>query len=157
MKKILTILCAFLMMLVLPTNIFADEDIYEVSTEKTQNIELVANKTATYSVKIPKSVDVSDDEKTFEVLACGNISSDQKLCITFDDDNCALVDQANVTNKQEDVEVSVEIDDGEFVFTELKATYAETNKKVTFTVTHETISAGSYKAVLPITISLNSL
>lgn len=156
MKKILTVLCSVGLLMAMPVNVFADE--YEVKADGTKNVDLVANATSSYTVKIPKQVDVSDGDEDLTILAKGDIASDEKIAISYDDSNCALKDTSEATTKQEDVALTISFVDDvcDFLFDDIKGDFAN-NSKVVINIKHGGIPAGSFAAVLPITIALTSL
>lgn len=156
MRKYLSLLLALLLSLS-PTAISATDDYNEVTSDGDQTIELYALVTSSYTVKLPKSVDVSTSGTTFTIEVKGDIAADEQISISFDD--CSLSETSVKTgdDAHEDIELTVSADVETFTFDLIEAdTYAETGK-ATVTVTHDTIPAGDWSADLSVTISLNDI
>lgn len=149
MKKIFTLLFATLMVL-LPVGVFADEQ--EVSVNSA-TVQLTATKGSTYKVKLPQTVDVSENSTTFNVYAKGDIATNQKISVSVGEGDHALKDVLEDSLKQMDI--SIDVSNGDFLFAKLGVTNYSLEDFATFTVTHETLSAGSYIYNLPIVIELN--
>jgi len=145
MKKIATLLFVSLLLVVLPANIFAEDQ--EVNTDTT--VTLTAAKVSTYTVKLPRSFDVSNNSSSFDVFVKGDISSDKELTITCTQ-NHSMADV--VTGSNRTVALTVAVSNGTFGYSELPAAYS--NVKASITISHDTIPAGSYSYNLPVAISL---
>ena len=133
--------------LLIPHGVFADEQ--EVNEDAT--VLLTATKLSTYTVKLPQSVDVSENSVSFDVLAKGDIIATKQLSISSGN-SATLSDTYGRAN----VSVTVSKSGSAFTYDVLPANYDNT-KKVTFTLTHATLGAGSYSGELPITISLDNV
>lgn len=149
MKKLFTLLFATLMVL-LPAGVFADEQ--EVTSDSA-TVQLTASKASSYKVKLPQTVDVSSNSTTFNVYAKGDIASNQKITVSVGEGDHILKDVLTTSSKQANLSVSVS--NGDFLFENLGVENYSQEKYATFTVTHETLSAGSYAYNLPIVIELN--
>lgn len=149
MKKYLTILLAAAMMLVAPAGVFADElqELNENPTEGT--IKLIANKTSSYTVKLPKVLDVSSDSTTFDIQAKGDVDGAMVLVVEKDTGDHALVD---ASGKNEDIALT--ITDGSGISGKvIEAEYVDTAKD-SMTIEHAAITAGDWSYELPIVIRL---
>lgn len=149
MKKYLTLILTAFMVLTLPSAIFAEEQ--EVSTNQT-TVELIANKASAYTVKLPKTFDVSNNSSEFKVFAKGDISADESLVIAVGDGQHVLKDVVEASSKQ--YELTVTVDDGTITFENLPLTNYSQDVFATFTITHDSLLAGSYSYVLPVVISI---
>lgn len=145
MKK-LTILLVTLLTLMLPVGIAAEE----VEVNNDSNIDLYANIESSYMVKLPRSVDVSANSVDVVIKAKGDIAADKQLNITATD-SLQLADSKGRAS----VTVNVTKQGSPFLYDTLPAEYTDT-AKVTFTLTHQTLAAGAYTGILPITISLEN-
>ena len=149
MKKLFTLLFATLMVL-LPTGVFADEQ--EVVSDSA-TVQLTASKASSYKVKLPQTVDVSNNSTTFNVYAKGDIAFNQKITVSVGEGDHILKDILVDSLKQ--VDLTVNVSNGDFLFETLGVDNYSQEKYATFTVTHDTLSAGSYAYSLPIVIELN--
>ena len=106
MKKILTIALSLLLMVIVPTGLFAEEVTVNSTTHneltETGNVSLYANITSSYSVLVPKTVDVSNDEKTFSVFAKGDLDPTKQLQVNYQSGSYVLSN-----NAQEDAHENV--------------------------------------------------
>ena len=155
MKKILTILMLAALVLASPANIFADEATeQELSQESTGwTVKLTASKASTYTVKLPKSVDVSANSATFTAYIKGDVDGAKKIVIAEDKSNGTNVLENNaVTGRNVDLTISV---DKSINGNEITSEYASTG--ITITVSHADIAAGTYTCDLPLTISLANI
>ena len=152
MKKILTILMLAALVLASPANIFADEATeQELSQESTGGtVKLTASKASTYTVKLPKSVDVSANSATFTAYIKGDVDGAKKIVIAEDKSNGTNVLENNaVTGRNVDLTISV---DKSINGSDISSEY--TSDGITITVSHAAIAAGTYTCDLPLTISL---
>ncbi len=152
MKKILTLLFVSLLALCMPATVFAEEDMTEVSGDEA-SVELYATVASQYTVKLPARVDVSPENKTFNVYAKGSIAADKKLDVTCGNGEHALHDQTPGSLRQ--IALDITVNGGTFAADTLPLNYNEEIKSV-FTVTHAALPAGNFVYQLPVTISLNS-
>ena len=146
LKKILITLVTVLLALV-PINALAEENV------ENQTIELIATKASTYKVKLPKTVDISPNTSTFNIVVAGEISSDKKIVISYDATDLKLVDQST-HDKNEDIPLTISLSNNEFINTDLTAEFEDATKVATFTCTHGDLKSGLYKASLPVVIAL---
>ena len=153
MKKIITLLFVSLLALCIPANIFAEEDVNEVTGEQASVI-LYANIASQYSVKLPKRVDVRNEITDFNVFAKGSIAADKKLDVTAANGQHVLSD--NTTGSSRSYPLTVTATGTSFAADLLTNEYQDTLKAV-FTVTHAALSAGDYSYDLPIVIALNDI
>ena len=156
MKKILTITLTLLLMLIVPTGLFADEVTVNTNTQneltETGNVSLYASITSTYSLLVPKTVEVSNNEKTFNVYAKGDLDPTKQLEVNYQSGTYALSNTAQ-SDAHENVSLNISVANNTFTVTDLTGTY-NSDKYTTFTISHASLKAGSYNATLPITISL---
>jgi len=152
MKKTLITLLIICLAAVIPNGVFADE--YDQDDDASQSVELYAEVSSTYTVKLPQNVDVTNEEVTFDVQALGDITSAKKLNVAFDA-SASLVDQSGKSSKREAIALTIENGTNNFTFNELGAEYSD-DVKATVTVKHTgvTIPAGTWSVDLPVTISL---
>jgi len=101
------------------------------------------NKVPEYVIKIPTSVDVSNNETTINYYIMGDIYADQTLTIKFDE-------QVIISNSSYDMTLNVTQDKTTFSHNEL------TNSFVTYTatITHDKLSSGNWTGRLNLMISL---
>lgn len=159
MKKVLTVLCSMAVLLAFPANIFAEEsNNNDVTSDGTENVVLYAEATSSYTVRLPKKVNVSATESEITIQAKGDIASDEEILITYDDSSCALADQSGAATTQDDVALTFAFDEGidAFLFDGIKGDFAA-NSTVVINVTHDALPAGNWEATLPITIALTDL
>jgi len=147
MKKILMLMCVA-MLLSVPNNVFAETD--EEVTGNDATVSLIAAKASSYTVKLPKTVDVTDNTKTFDIFAKGDISADKQLVVTCQQTGLYLEDVVPGSNKR--MPISASISDGTFTYDALAGDY--TQRKAVVTITHESLPAGNFHCDLPVTITL---
>lgn len=148
MKKILTVLLATAMIAALPANVFADElELTNAST--TGTITLSATKASSYTVKLPKVVDVSSLSTGIDIFAKGDVDGSKKLAIEETDaGENYLKDEAGI--KQDKLlSVTAAYVNGE----DITSDYGQ-SKNATLVVAHEELDAGAWKCELPILIRL---
>lgn len=150
MKKLLTILLAAAVMICTPMSIFAD-DFNEVAQDDltTPDVILKANASSKYTVKLPKEVNVSANEKTFKVYAYGDLDGAYEISVQPGEGEHALKDDAGV---KDDVALTISAD--KTLTIEEIGTEDYNDSCITFTVEHADLLAGSYTYSLPIVISL---
>lgn len=107
------------------------------------SISLNAQVNPYYSIKIPKTIDVQNNETTFEYYICGDIYADQTLKVKFDDETI-LNNGVNSTITY---------------VTQEKTNYSQselTNEYETYsiTITHDKLSSGNWSGQLNVVISL---
>lgn len=158
MKKILTVLLAAAMCIVAPSAIFADtETEYEFtpatdSTETSGNVELKADIVSTYTVKLPKVINVAEDNKTVDILAKGDVDGSKKIVIS--ESNAGNNTLNDLSNKNTAVALSISFGTG-IEGKNIEATYG--NAKDTMTISHGALKAGAWKCTLPILIKLQDI
>ena len=152
MKKILTVLLASAMMFVAPAGVFADElqELEENPTEGT--IQLVASKTSSYTVKLPKVLDVSDDSTTFDIQAKGDVDGAMKVVVEKATGDHLLADNSG---KNEAKVLTITNGNG-IAGSVIEENYAEAAKD-SMTIVHDSISAGDWSYELPIVIRLAAI
>ena len=162
MKKILTILCAGLLM-TSPLAILAegpaeqvDETNNYVTEDSDANVKLYAEVTSTYSVKIPKEFDVTLTETNLKIYAKGDISADEKLSISYQKDDVALKEVSDSATKHDDVALTLTGDNVDLLWNQLLGDYEE-NPNLTINIKHAVLAAGYWETNLPITIALTAI
>lgn len=154
MKKILTVLSVFMMLVAMPIGILAEDDDTTLSNNPEEGtVELYANVASTYSVKFPTRVDVTPTSKDFNVYAKGDIASDETLTISYDDSETINLDDGNATTKSL-IPLTINVSSNEFGFDDLPADFDD-NVYAQFSITHAAITAGHYTADLPLVIELS--
>ena len=151
MKKILALLFVSLLMIGIPSNVFADQNDNEVTGEST-SVELYASVASQYTVKLPLRVDVTDTSTNFNVFAKGSIAADKQLDISCGNGQHALQDAT--TGSDRSYALTLNVTGGTFAANILELNYSDSIKSV-FTVTHAALAAGNYIYNLPVVISLN--
>lgn len=153
MKKILTVLLAAAMIMAVPTSIFADETNNELNsnaqlTDINGSINLVASKISSYTVKFPKSLDVTDASKTCDFYVKGDVDGSKKVVIDKGTGTHQLTDKAGTK-----AAVALSISFGSGV--EGKDILSEYGTaKETMTITHGALAAATYGYELPVVIKL---
>ncbi|MBQ1483098.1 MAG: hypothetical protein IIZ28_05955 [Erysipelotrichaceae bacterium] len=151
MKKIITLLFVSLLTLCMPANLFAEEDVTEVSGEQA-SVTLYANIGSQYFVKLPRRVDVKNVNTSFDVFAKGSIAANKKLDVTAGTGEHILRDNTAGSSRSYPLNVSAT---GTSFAADLLAEEYQNDLKAVFTVTHAALSAGDYSYDLPIVIALN--
>ena len=107
------------------------------------SISLSYDKQPTYSVKIPKTIDVSNNATYFNYYVSGDIYADQILQVLFDSTTTiySLDDTCNVQVSQNKTSYSQ---------SELTSTYSQCEALIT----HQKLSAGNWIGELNVVISL---
>lgn len=134
MKKILI---TILLLGFITLNINAEEYVGETNISLSYKIE------PTYSIKIPKTLDVSNNVTTFNYYVFGDIYADQILNIQFDS-------TVEIKNKTNTYEASISQDKTMWAQNEINNTYVSS----TVTINHDKLKAGSYVGILNVAISL---
>lgn len=139
------------------TNILCAEE-YEVtqsSESKEVNVQLYANVTSTYSVKIPAQFDVTPVTTTLKVFAKGDISADEKLSITYQNTGVKLHETGTSETKHPDIDLTLTGEAANLAWNQIDKTSYGENAHLQITITHDVIAAGYWTTDLPITIALN--
>lgn len=157
MKKILTALLAVAMVTTASTGVFANElgdNEQEVKTGVTLadlngTIDLEAIMVSSYTIKLPKKLNVNEKTVTCDIQAKGDVDGSKKIVIEeVNKGQNKLLDDANT---KQAVSLSVSFGDGIEGGT-IKADY-DTAKEV-MTITHGDLEAATWKCQLPIVIKL---
>ena len=111
--------------------------------EENYSISLSYSVEPTYSVKIPKKIDVSNNNTVFEYYVCGDIYADQILQVKFDE-------QTIISNSKQTINVYITQEKSNFVMSELSNNY----NKYTALITHNDLSTGNWSGQLNVVISL---
>ena len=157
MKKSLTILCTLLMMITSTATMFADENNIVVEENKTVDVELYAEVTSTYSVKIPKKFDVKETETNLVIYAKGDITANERLAISYKNQDVALSETAkSADDKHPDVPLTLTGDAVSFSWDQIRNDYPQ-NSSLTINIKHAALKAGYWSTNLPITIALNTI
>lgn len=160
MKKLMTAVLAACMVIAIPSTIFADEvqDVPQVVDQDSQeetSVKLYAEVGSTYAVRLPEKVDVETSPKGFDVEAKGDISSTEKLSVSFPE-TATLVDTNTGASKKDDIDLTISNNSHDFAYDDLKDDYDE-NVKFTVSVSHDdAVTAGTWEVDLPVTITLAS-
>ena len=136
MKKILL---SLLFIKLFISNIYADD----FTNEGSYQLSLSYTKAPTYYVKIPTTVDISNQNTQFSFYVKGEIYADATLNIDFQDSTL-------ISNDKENIEVVVSQDKKDFLFNELSDEYLSSN----IYLTHMPLDAGQYVGILNVMISL---
>lgn len=158
MKKILTVLLAAAMCIVTPAAIFADtatDNEFTPADDAVQvegSVDLEAEIVSTYTVKLPKVVDVKSETTTVDIFAKGDVDGSKKIVISEKNAGSnTLVDQSG--RKQAEA-LTISFGTG-IEGKNILADYG-TAKEV-MTVTHNKLVAGAWKCNLPILIKLDNV
>lgn len=106
------------------------------------SIELSYTEEPTYSVKIPESLDITNNETYFDYYLSGDIYADQNLQILFDS-------QTNITNGIDSYVVNITQDKNTYTHEDLSN---ECTSRVT--IIHDELHSGNYTGELNVSISL---
>lgn len=155
MKKILTVLLSVAMIMMAPAAIFADEiQMEETSKNATSGeIQLTATKASEYFIKLPKSLDVSDDETTFNIYARGDIDGAKEIVIEenkLNGQDNKIEDAAGL----KDAKVLTVTCAGAIAANDLDKVSYDGAQGTSMTIKHSAIEAGTWAGKLHITIKL---
>lgn len=152
MKKFLTVLLTAAIAIVAPVGIFAEENSQEISgTTASGTIQLYANKASVYYVQLPTKVDVSENSKTIDVYAKGDVDGAMKVVVEAATGTHSISDQSGRITTAKTITVTA--GSGIAGADILKDSY-NTSKGTTLTITHDALEAGSWAGELPIVIKL---
>ena len=162
MKQIMTVALASL--LLCTSSVFADEiPTGNTETSDEATVVLYSEGTSSYSVQLPKSVDVTNETSTFTIKAKGNIAGDEKIMVTVPTEATLIeTDDQGVdltTGAHDDIELTIAYDKSSsgYAFSDINVDdYNGTNATGTVTITHTgvKIPAGHWRNNLSISISL---
>ena len=151
MKKFLSCILMALMILV-SVPIYAEDQV--ISNEGQAIVELTASIESTYTISLPKQVDVTDEETTFNIKVKGDITADETI-------NIDIPDSATLSEDGSERSISLTINDNggiSYVYTDMnKDDYEGINAKRDITITHDPITAGTWKTDITINISLDKI
>lgn len=151
MKKIMITFLTSMMLFASANAVFAEET--ETETDKDTTVQLYAEVTSTYTVKLPKKVDVTNKSVSFDVQAKGSISSDEKISVAFD--QTAQLKDNNDTNGRSSIALTISNYAHDFLYSVLEVATYGNDAKFSVGVTHDNdIPAGSWSVDLPVTIAL---
>ncbi|MDO5332261.1 MAG: hypothetical protein Q4E99_06230 [Bacillota bacterium] len=156
MKKILTALLAAAMLVVAPATLFAEQEDpnQELETPSSGSIELFATVASSYTLKLPKKVDVSELSTEIKIYAKGDVDAGKKIMVKEKDETGghSLVDKASKKQaKALTVTAGGGINGGD-----VGASYND-EKYTTLTVVHGNLDAAEWTCNLPIVISLDNI
>ena len=152
--------------LLLTGSVFADE-IPQGDTETSDEatVILYSESTSTYSVQLPKSVDVTNEEVSFSIKAKGDIAGDERIMVTVPESATLVETDENGSDLAEGAHDNIALtlsydraDDG-YEFDDINVDdYNGANATGTVTITHTgvKIPAGHWRYSLPINITLTS-
>lgn len=155
MKKVLTMLLVAAMVIVAPASVFAEENELSPATSQTEvtgSVDLVANIVSTYTIKLPKQIDVSGLSTSVDIFAKGDVDGSKKIVIS--ETNAGQNKIADLANKNTAEALTVGFGSG-IEGKDIDASYG--TAKDTMTITHAALKAGSWKCVLPILIKLENI
>ena len=157
MKKLLTVLLSMAMIIAGPAaSVFADSPVLE-EQEKTDlgsaDIALTATKASTYTVKLPKKLDVSSDETTFAIEALGDVDGDYELA--FEESNAGSNVLTDLSGRIDALTLTVTVGDP-IAGKDIGATY-NSEKASSMKIEHAGIKAGTWQGTLPIIIKLQKV
>ena len=107
------------------------------------SISLTYDIQPTYSVKIPKTLDVSNNQTQFTYYVCGDIYADQTLQVQF-------AKQTTIYYDSQTCNLNISQEKTVFLPNELSKNYASYQA----TISHEKLSPGSWYGELSLVISL---
>ena len=107
------------------------------------SISLNAQVNPYYSIKIPKTINVQNNETTFEYYICGDIYADQTLKVKFDS-------ETNLLNGNKSITAYISQSKNTFNQSELTNEY----ETYSITITHDKLSSGNWSGQLNVVISL---
>lgn len=136
MKKILITIIALCLSY---SKIYADE----YNQQGTYSIALSCTNSPSYSVKIPKSLDVSNNETVLNYFVKGDIYGDQILKVIFDS-------ETTLTSHAKQETISVVQNKNTWECDELSNSY----NQYEITLSHNQLSAGQWNGTLNVVISL---
>lgn len=145
MKKILIIFIVAIVC-VSSTRIFAEEQ--EISNDNA-TIELIAEKTSTYTIKLPMYVDVSSQQTKIDIYVKGDVDDSKKIEVSENNNETHYL--INISNK--DIKYELLVTGSSIEGKDILAQYDD-NSAITLTINHDEIAAGSYSCSLPILIKL---
>ena len=162
MKKVLTVLLTAAMCAIAPAAIFAetpepDPTINEFTpeTDTTQvdgSVDLEAEIVSTYTVKLPKVIDVNSESTTVDIFAKGDVDGSKKIVIS--EKNAGSNSLADLSGKNQAKALTIGFGTG-IEGKNILADYS-TAKEV-MTIAHSKLVAGSWKCNLPILIKLEDV
>lgn len=141
------------------------EEIPTGNTETTDEatVVLYSEGTSTYSVQLPKSVDVTNETSTFTIKAKGDIAGDEKIMVAVPTEATLIeTDDQGVdltTGAHDDIDLTIAYDKSSsgYAFDDINVNdYDGANATGTVTITHTgvKIPAGHWRNNLSISISL---
>jgi len=149
-SKILISLLSSLLLLT-PTVVKADE---EISAEGTELISLTASVPSSYTIKFPKSVNITSAEESFYIDVKGEMSTMEKLVITIPE-TATLTETVHDSSTARTVDVTIESSKSEFVSEDLSTdTYNEDDARATVALTHDEIVAGEWTGSISMVVAL---
>lgn len=153
MKKVKTVLCAAMACaLFTPVAVSAEEVSYSDPGDKT--VELTAEAVSSYTVKLPKSVDVSQTSTTFDVKVAGDIAGDEKITLTMTD---GALKETNAGSQPSHADVNYTVTYGENKSQEYLWDDIDTEKVDQATIDHAKLPAGSWTGTLNVNIAFDTV
>ena len=143
-------LCGMALVTLMPNFVCAEDQTATSPSDKT--VQLTATKASSYTVTLPKSVDISADSTKFDVSVQGDINGNEKIIITMQDTTITETGSGSV--KHEDIPVTVEFGTGKsqsYTHSEIK----DLNTKQA-TLTHASIPAGTWSGSLNVNIKVET-
>lgn len=107
------------------------------------SISLAMQVEPTYTLKIPKAIDVSNNITNFNYLICGDIYADQILQIDFGE-------ETKIYSENRYCSVYISPEKSRFTYDELSKEYSSYN----VTLSHKELEAGKYTGKITMVISL---
>jgi len=131
MKKLLTILILL--------NLFTNN----ITALETKTVTIVHNVEPSYSVLIPKKLDVTRETTTLDFKVKGDIYADQLLKVIFED-------ETTITNGRKDLLLTINQEESGFDYQELANGYISSSIEIT----HASLSSGKWSGQLNVYIYL---
>lgn len=160
MKLVKLLVLSLVALMLVGTPVFAegeDPQDYESNPTGNKQVQLYAEVSDTYTVQLPKKVNVTTSGQTFSVKAKGDIAADKKITISMPQ-NPELVDQSATGEKKANVQLTLTNYAFDFVDSEINsADYDGSGATETVTVTHGGITAGSWSVDMNVTIGLSDI
>jgi len=114
-----------------------------ISAQENYTVYLTGHVEPTYSVKIPSSIDITNQQCSLTYEIKGDICANQTLNITFDS-------TTNISDGIRSIPVSISQNKTNFAYSELSDTYTA----YSIDISHSKLPAGTYTGQLNVYISL---
>lgn len=115
----------------------------QLEAEEEYVINIVYDKAPTYLIKLPKKVDVTDNETKLNYYVKADIYANQKLNVIFQE-------HATISDNHRTFDINVVQEKKTYTYEEISETY----KKYSLTISHVTLPAGKFSGNLNVEINL---